>query len=166
VNELKKTWGGLPWLWITALVFILDQVTKYFASANLGYHQPVNVFPYFNFMLAHNKGAAFSFLNDASGWQRWFFTVIALGVSAVIVFWLKGLPSRDRWLAISLSLILGGALGNVWDRMILGYVIDFIDIYYVNWHWPAFNIADSAISIGATMLIIDALFFKKRGEVF
>ncbi len=161
MSELKTKWGGLIWLWITVLVFILDQFTKHLATENLGYHQPVNLLPFFNFTLAHNKGAAFSFLSDASGWQRWFFTVIALAVSVFIVFWMKKLSVKDRWLAIALSLILGGALGNVWDRSTLGYVIDFIDVFYGDYHWPIFNIADSAISIGATMLIIDALFFNK-----
>jgi len=161
VSDIKTKWGGLVWLWITILVLILDQVTKYLATENLGYHQPVNLLSFFNFTLVHNKGAAFSFLSDASGWQRWFFTVIALAVSVFIVYWLKTLSDKEKRLAIALSLILGGALGNVWDRMVLGYVIDFIDVFYEDWHWPAFNIADSAISIGATLLIIDALFSKK-----
>ena len=161
MGELQKKMGGLVWSWITLIVIALDQVTKYFASENLVYHRPVNIFPSFNFTLAHNKGAAFSFLDDASGWQRWFFTVIALGVSVMIIVWLKKLNERERWLAIALSLVLGGALGNVWDRMLLGYVVDFIDVYYGAWHWPAFNIADSAISIGAVMLIIEAFFFDK-----
>lgn len=164
MTDLKTKWGGLVWLWVTVLVIALDQLTKYLAQQNLGYHQPVNLFPSFNFTLAYNKGAAFSFLSDASGWQRWFFTVIALGVSIVIVVWMKKLTVRERWLAIALSLILGGALGNVWDRMTLGYVIDFIDVFYGDWHWPAFNIADSAISIGATMLIIDAFFLNSAGS--
>ena len=164
MGELQKKTGGLVWLWVTVLVIVLDQISKYLAVQNLGYHQPVNLFPSFNFTLAYNKGAAFSFLSDASGWQRWFFTVVALGVSAFIVIWMKKLTESEKWLAIALSLILGGALGNVWDRIVLGYVVDFLDVYYGDWHWPAFNIADSAITIGATMLVIEALFFKKHPD--
>lgn len=164
MKELREKIGGLYWSWIAVVVIVLDQITKYLATEHLVYHRPVNILPFFNFTLAHNKGAAFSFLNDASGWQRWFFTVIALGVSVFIVVWLKKLGERERWLAIALSLVLGGALGNVWDRIFLGYVIDFLDVFYGSWHWPAFNIADSAISIGATMLIIEAFFFKKPEE--
>ena len=147
----------LKWLWITLLVVVLDQVTKSVAASNLVLFQPVELFSGFNFTLMHNKGAAFSFLSDASGWQRWFFTVIALGVSIGILIWLKRLPSDHRLMAISLTFILGGALGNVWDRVLLGYVIDFIDVYYADYHWPAFNIADSAIFIGASLLIFDSL---------
>ncbi|WP_455200605.1 signal peptidase II [Kaarinaea lacus] len=147
----------LKWLWITVLVIVLDQVTKSVATANLIMFQPVEVFPGFNFTLMHNKGAAFSFLSDASGWQRWFFTAIAIGVSIGILIWLKRLPSDHRLMAISLTFILGGALGNVYDRVLLGYVIDFIDVYYAEYHWPAFNIADSAIFVGACLLIFDSL---------
>jgi signal peptidase II len=118
------------------------------------------VIPFFNLTLLHNTGAAFSFLSEAGGWQRWFFALVALIISAVILLWLKRLPRDKVWLAVALALVLGGALGNVWDRITLGYVIDFLDIYYQGWHWPAFNIADSAISVGAAMLIIDSL----RGE--
>jgi len=147
----------LKWLWITVIVVVLDQVTKSVAVSNLVLFQPVEVFPGFNFTMMHNKGAAFSFLSDASGWQRWFFTVIAIGVSIGILIWLTRLPSDHRLMAISLTLILGGALGNVWDRVLLGYVIDFIDVYYADYHWPAFNIADSAICVGAGLLILDSL---------
>jgi signal peptidase II len=149
--------GMLKWLWISLLVVALDQVTKSIAVDSLVLFQPVAVFPGFNFTLMHNQGAAFSFLSDASGWQRWFFTVIAIAVSTGIVIWLKRLPADHRLTAVSLTLILGGAVGNVWDRMLLGYVIDFIDVYYAAYHWPAFNIADSAITVGACLLIFDSL---------
>ncbi len=148
----------LKWLWLSAGVIGLDQLTKYWASQALHYHVPVPVMPSFNFTLMHNTGAAFSFLSDAAGWQRWFFAAVALGVSAALVVWLKRLPAGQRWLAVALALIIGGALGNLVDRLVFGYVIDFLDVYYGQWHWPAFNIADSAITVGAVILAVDALF--------
>ena len=156
--------GALKWLWITAIVIVLDQVTKLAVARAFTLHEQLPLTPWFNLTLAHNPGAAFSFLSDAGGWQRWFFTTIALGVSVAIVIWLKRLPASDRWMAVALALILGGALGNVWDRITLGYVIDFLDFYVGQWHWPVFNVADSAITIGAVMLGIDALFFAKEKE--
>lgn len=150
----------LKWSWVSLLVIILDQLTKLWASSALSYGEPVAVVPFFNLTLMHNTGAAFSFLSDAGGWQRWFFALVALVISAVILVWLKRLPSEKVLLALALALVLGGALGNVWDRIYLGYVVDFIDVYYQNLHWPAFNLADSAIFIGAVLLIIDSL----RGE--
>jgi signal peptidase II len=156
--------SGLIWLWVTVVVIVLDQLTKILASSNLGLHESVAVMPFFNFTLAHNTGAAFSFLSNASGWQRWFFTLIALVISVAICVWLRRLTSSDRWMSVSLTLVLGGALGNLWDRLTLGYVIDFLDFYYGSWHWPAFNIADSAITVGAVMLVIDGLFFHKAGS--
>ena len=152
----------LKWLWVTAVVIILDQLTKHMASEYLTLHQPVDIVPLVSLTLAHNTGAAFSFLNQASGRQRWFFIVLALVVSVVILFWMRGLPQNATRTAIPLALILGGALGNVWDRIQLGYVVDFIDVYYDQWHWPAFNVADSAISIGTVLLIIDALWGMRR----
>jgi signal peptidase II len=154
----------LKWLSISLLVVIADQITKSVAVSNLVLFQPVNVFSGFNFTLMYNEGAAFSFLSDASGWQRWFFTVIAIVVSVAIVFWLKSLPSGQRVTAIALTLILGGAIGNVWDRVMLGHVVDFIDIYYADYHWPAFNIADSAITVGAVLLVIDSLRHAKQDK--
>jgi len=142
----------------------LDLATKAVASHYLVLYQPVPVFPGFNWTLAHNSGAAFSFLASESGWQRWFFSVIALVVSIGITIWMKRLPSTQTWLAVALALVLGGAIGNLWDRVTLGYVVDFIDVYYQQSHWPAFNIADSAISIGAVLLIIDS-FRGERDEV-
>ncbi len=144
-------------LWLSLLVVVLDQLTKYLAAQFLQYSEPVNILPGFNLTLLHNTGAAFSFLRDAGGWQRWFFITLSTVVSIAIFIWLYTLPARKRWLACGLSLILGGAIGNLWDRIALGYVIDFIDVYYRHWHWPAFNIADSAITVGAVILFIDAL---------
>jgi signal peptidase II len=161
MSEFGARLGNLRWLWISVVVIALDQLTKIIATQTLQMHQPVAVFPLFNFTLAHNTGAAFSFLSEAGGWQRWFFTLIAIVVSTVIAVWLKRLRGDQVWLSVALTLILGGAIGNVWDRMTLGYVIDFLDFYYGDWHWPAFNVADSAITVGAIMLAIDALFLEK-----
>jgi signal peptidase II len=160
----------LKWLWLTVAVIILDLGSKAIISQHFSLYETMTVIPgWFNLTLAHNSGAAFSFLADESGWQRWFFAIIALIVSIVIFFWIKRLQAHERWVAISLALILGGALGNLWDRLTLGYVVDFLDVYYQNsqgkaMHWPAFNIADSAISIGAVMLIVDALFNKEQAQ--
>jgi len=121
------------------------------------------VMPLINLTLMHNTGAAFSFLGNAGGWQRWMFVTIALLVSAGLAWWLRQLPRGHTWLAVAIALILGGALGNAWDRIHLGYVVDFIDVYYGNLpHWPAFNVADSAISVGAVMLLLDAVRGKRR----
>lgn len=153
---------GLRWLWITILVLILDRVTKYFALQDLPPYAEVPVTNYFNFRLAYNKGAAFSFLDSASGWQAWLFGAIALSVSIGLLIWLSKLSSRQRWLCIALALVMGGALGNLSDRFLYGYVIDFLDFYVNDWHWPSFNIADSAICVGAVMLFFDALLMRKK----
>ncbi len=161
---------GLKWLWLSVLVICLDLWTKNLASQYLQIHEPVAVIPGFNLTLMHNYGAAFSFLGDAGGWQRWFFICLTLAVSAFIIIWLYGLKARQRWMASALAMILGGAAGNLWDRVTLGYVIDYIDISlsFLPWRlfnpWPAFNIADSAIFIGAAMLIIDAIWFSEAKE--
>ncbi len=150
----------LKWLWVSFGVLVLDQVTKQMAEQLLSWGQPMPVLPSFNLTLLYNTGAAFSFLHDAGGWQRWFFIVLALGVSLVLVNWLRKLHPDQRRMALALALILGGAIGNVIDRIWLGHVIDFIQVYYSDWYFPAFNLADSAISIGAALLIWDGLFGK------
>lgn len=147
----------LKWIWLAVVVIVLDQLTKYIASTSLEMHQAIAVMPMFNWTLMHNPGAAFSFLANEDGWQRWFFATIAIVVSVVIFLWIKKLEQHEKWQAIALALILGGAVGNVIDRIWLGYVVDFIQIYYQQWYWPAFNIADSAISIGVVMIIIDSI---------
>lgn len=154
----------LKWLWLSIAVIVADQLTKYLATDLLNYAEPVAVIPFFNLTLLHNTGAAFSFLSEAGGWQRWFFASMAIGVSVGIGIWLSRLDSKQRWLAIALALIVGGALGNLWDRLYFGYVVDFIDVYYQSYHWPAFNIADSAIFVGAGMLLIDGFFGKTSEE--
>lgn len=163
----------LKWLWLSAAVVVLDQVSKTLASQWLELYQSVEFIPLLQFTLLHNKGAAFSFLSSAGGWQRWLFTLLALFVSGVIVAWLRRLSAQERLQAAGLALILGGALGNVIDRIVLGYVVDFLDFYYpaeqclplfsqilapvAQCHWPAFNIADSAIFIGVVLLIVDSI---------
>lgn len=154
----------MRWLWLTAVVVILDQITKQWADRALEYFRPVAVIDgFFNFTLLYNKGAAFSFLSDAGGWQRWFFTALSAVISVVIFFWLRKLPAEKRLLAAGLALILGGAIGNLIDRSLFGHVIDFIDVYYGNYHWPAFNIADSAITLGAACLLVD-MFRESRDD--
>jgi signal peptidase II len=152
-----RTANALIWLWLSLLVVLLDQLTKAWATAHLEFNQPVTVLPFFDLRLLHNTGAAWSLLATAGGWQRWFLSGLAILVSGILVIWLSRIKPQQLWLACALALVLGGALGNVVDRIMYGYVVDFIDIYYQQWHWPAFNIADSAISVGAVMLLIDAL---------
>ena len=144
----------LQYLWLSLTVLVLDLYTKYLASSQLEYAIPVPVIPHFNLTLLHNTGAAFSFLASESGWQRWFFILLASGVSMALVRWVYVLKN-DRWLAVALCLVLGGALGNLYDRITLGYVVDFLHLYWDDFHFPALNIADSAISVGAAMLVLD-----------
>lgn len=148
-----------------ALVVIgLDQLTKALATGSLEYGQPVPVFSWFNLTLQHNTGAAFSFLSEAGGWQRYLFTGIAVAISAVLVAWLYRLPRNQRLLALSLALVLGGAVGNLWDRLVLGYVVDFISVHYAGYYFPAFNIADSAITAGAVGMILDSFLLRRPAD--
>ncbi len=158
--------GRLGWLVLSVLVLVIDQVSKAHFEGSLEMFQQIVVIPdYFSWTLAYNTGAAFSFLADGGGWQRWLFAVIAVVVSAVLVVWLKRLGRDDTWLAIALALVLGGALGNLYDRIALGHVIDFILVHWQNRHYfPAFNFADSAITVGAIMLALDMFKSKKTGE--
>lgn len=146
------------WLVLSGVIIVLDIWTKNLASTQLQYARPVEILPILNFTLLHNPGAAFSFLSDAGGWQRWFFTVISTVVSVVLLVWLLRLQRNEKLLALSLALILGGAIGNLYDRVSLGYVVDFISVHYAGWYFPAFNIADSAISVGAVLMILDMFF--------
>ena len=145
------------WLWLSLLIFLLDQGSKYLADEYLTYMQAVELLPVFDLTLVYNSGAAFSFLADAGGWQRWLFSGLALIVSLVLLLWVRRLDSTERLMAIALALILGGATGNLFDRITLGYVIDFISLHYRNYYFPSFNIADSAISLGAAVLVLDML---------
>jgi signal peptidase II len=154
----------LRWLWVSLCVIIIDQATKQIAEAQLTAHQAVNVMPYFDWYLTYNTGAAFSLLADAGGWQRWFFTIIAIVVSGVIVQWIRKLPGDEILTAISLSLILGGAIGNLIDRILLGHVVDYIQIWLGSIAFPALNIADAAISVGAVALILSSFFGAHKAE--
>jgi len=154
----------LNWLWISGLVVILDQITKWIADRSLELHVPVSVMPSFNFTLVYNSGAAFSFLSEAGGWQRWFFSLLTISICALLLIWLKRLDEHEKPAAIGLSLVLGGALGNLIDRLMYGYVIDFIQWYYYGYYWPTFNVADSAISVGATLLVVQGLFLHGKSQ--
>jgi signal peptidase II len=154
----------MKWFSLAGLVLILDQGSKWLADDLLGTREVVTLLPFLALRKAYNAGAAFSFLSDASGWQRWFFVGLALLVIGVLVAWLRRLPCGENRLAFALALILGGAAGNLIDRVLYGHVIDFIDLYYRDWHWPTFNIADSAITIGAALLLLDA-FLGRRAAV-
>ncbi len=153
------------WYGLALVVLVLDQWSKHWFSANLSYGQPWVITDFFNFTLLHNTGAAFSFLSDAGGWQRWAFGAIASVVSVVLVVWIARLEQGKTWEALALALILGGAVGNLYDRMVLGYVVDFIVVHYERHYWPAFNIADSGICVGAAMLIVDSFRSSKSDEV-
>ncbi|MBO4968069.1 MAG: signal peptidase II, partial [Pseudomonas sp.] len=158
--------GRLGWLWLTVLVLVIDLTSKVYFDNSLQMYQQIVVIPdLFSWTLAYNTGAAFSFLADSAGWQRWLFALIAVVVSAVLVVWLKRLGRNDTWLAIALALILGGALGNLYDRIVYGHVVDFILVHWQNrWYFPAFNFADSAICVGAVMLALDMFKSKKPEE--
>jgi signal peptidase II len=145
-----------PWLALAAVVIALDQVTKALIQARFEYGERLPVTGFFDLVLVFNRGAAFSFLSDADGWQRGFFIAVAVAASVLIVYLLRK-HAAERWFALGLALILGGALGNLWDRVALGHVVDFLLFHYRGWHWPAFNVADSAISVGAAILIVDGL---------
>ncbi|MBN0978166.1 lipoprotein signal peptidase [Pseudomonas sp. WS 5111] len=162
----SSRFGRLGWLALSLLVLVIDQVSKAHFEGTLEMFQQIVVIPdYFSWTLAYNTGAAFSFLADGGGWQRWLFALIAVVVSAVLVVWLKRLGRNDTWLAIALALVLGGALGNLYDRIALGHVIDFILVHWQNRHYfPAFNFADSAICVGAIMLALDMFKGNKPGE--
>lgn len=150
----------LRWLLLSLVVIVLDQLTKQLITANFSLYEVMPIAPMFNLTLAHNTGAAFSFLADHNGWQRWFFIGLASIVSVMLVIWLKRLKPTAKLEAFALSMIIGGAVGNVIDRIHYGYVIDFFDFYINQTHWPAFNVADAAICIGAIALIADSLFAK------
>jgi signal peptidase II len=154
----------LKWLWLSGLVVTLDQISKLAVVKAMNLYESVSVIPYFNLTYVHNTGAAFSFLSDAGGWQRWLFAILAASISVVLVVWLAKLKKHETLLAVSLALILGGAFGNLIDRIAYGYVIDFLDVYYQSWHWPAFNIADSAITLGVLLMLLESVGFGKVGD--
>ena len=149
---------AFAWLLFSVVIVVLDLWTKQIATDSLTLYRPVELTSWLNMTLAHNYGAAFSFLSDAGGWQRWLFTGLASVVTVVLVVWLLRLPANEKLTAAALSLVIGGAVGNLIDRIINGYVVDFIDVFYQNHHWPAFNLADSAITCGVILLLIDGIF--------
>ncbi|TCJ15372.1 lipoprotein signal peptidase [Parasulfuritortus cantonensis] len=158
---MTKPKSGLAWLWLAALVLALDQASKLAVVATLApYQDVVPLTGFFNLVHVHNTGAAFSLFADQPGWQRFFFIALALVAAAVIVDILRKVRGRARF-CIGLALILGGAVGNVVDRVLYGHVIDFLDVYAGAWHWPAFNVADSGITVGAVLLVLDAFQGKK-----
>ena len=160
----RGTAGPGAYLGLAALLVVVDQLTKWVAVDALDFGQRVPVIPgFFDFTLVYNRGAAFSFLAGADGWQRWFFTVVALVASGVIV-WLLHRHRGQPLFSFSLALILGGAIGNVIDRVLQGQVTDFVLLYWQGWHWPAFNVADMGITVGAVLLVLDELLRMRRAK--
>lgn len=164
MKTLTVKQSGLRWLWLAFMVFLLDIGSKYLVVKSIGYgwENRIELLPFFNLLYVHNYGAAFSFLSDASGWQRWFFSLIALGVSGILIYWMRNLSASEKMPNIAYALIIGGALGNLFDRLYYGYVIDFLDVYIGKYHWPAFNFADAAICIGAVLIVFDSVKQAKK----
>jgi signal peptidase II len=155
--------GKSAWLGLSVAVIVLDQLVKGYVSAQLRPFETVYVLPVFNIALYHNAGAAFSMLAGASGWQRWFFILLAVAVTALITTWLWRMPAKGgNWVAAGLALVAGGAMGNVWDRLANGYVVDFLQFHWQGWYFPAFNVADSCITVGAALLILDGLLLHRN----
>ncbi|MFT5788187.1 MAG: signal peptidase II [Shewanella sp.] len=148
--------SGLRWYWIVVLVFLADQLSKQWVLSSFELYDSVELLPIFNFTYVRNYGAAFSFLSDAGGWQRWLFTFVAVGFSVLLSVWLRQQPSKMWRLNLAYTLVIGGALGNLVDRLQHGFVVDFLDFYWNSSHFPAFNIADSAICVGAGLIILDS----------
>jgi signal peptidase II len=161
-NVFMPKFPKLKWLWLAALAIGLDQASKIAIDKSFQLYESISVMPFFNLTYVHNTGAAFSFLSEAGGWQRWFFAALAIIMSTIMTIWLTRLKENETLLAVALSLILGGAIGNLIDRLFYGYVIDFLDVYYGTYHWPAFNIADSAITIGVALMLVES--FKSQEE--
>lgn len=165
VASVSRRSASLPLFGLLVVLIIgLDQITKYLCSTYLGYAEIWPVFPGFDLLLVHNSGAAFSFLDQASGWQRWILSAISLGVSIGIATWLYRVPRQQVLLAVALSMILAGALGNLYDRVMLGYVVDFISVYAGSWRFATFNVADAAISTGAALLALDVVLGREKND--
>ena len=162
-TSVNKAGNMLPWLGLALLIIIADQLTKMLIIGNYRLGDATFITSFFNIVRAHNTGAAFSFLASAGGWQRWFFTGIGIA-AAIFIVWLLRSHSAQKLFSFALACILGGAVGNVIDRSLHGYVVDFLDFHWANWHFPAFNVADSAISIGAVCLILDELLRVRRAR--
>lgn len=151
--------SGLTWLWLTIIALVIDQVSKQWVANSMELLDSIKLLPIFSITYIHNPGAAFSFLADQGGWQRWFFTLIALTASIIFAIWLAKTPKKNTVLSIALALMLSGAIGNLIDRVLFGYVIDFIDFHWAGYTFPIFNLADSAIFLGAVLMVFDS--FKK-----
>ncbi len=149
-------------MWLSTALLALDQTSKWLVSSWLILYQEITITTFFSITLTHNRGAAFSFLADASGWQRWFFIIVSVVVTIVLLIWLKRLNQAARLEAVAISIILGGALGNMIDRLFHGYVIDFMDFYWRSYHFPTFNVADSALCIGVALLLLDNVTTKAK----
>ena len=150
--------GKSAWLLLSLAVILVDQASKWFVAAHMTPFQTVYVLPVFNIALLHNTGAAFSMLAGASGWQRWVFMALAVVVASLIAVWLARMPRGGaRWIAAALALVAGGAVGNVIDRLAYGYVVDFLQFHWQGWYFPAFNAADSAITVGAAIFLLEGL---------
>ncbi|EGP20190.1 signal peptidase II [Halomonas sp. TD01] len=161
-NQWPPMRRPLRWLWLAVVIIVLDLLTKPPPSHFLNYAQPVEVLPFFNLTLLHNTGAAFSFLADHPGWQRWFFALIAIGASIGLTVWLSRIRADEKLLAVALPLIIGGALGNLYDRLVHGYVVDFLSFHAAGWYYPAFNVADIGITLGAVGLIWESVMGDRR----
>ena len=161
-NLFRET--GLRWFWLTLLCLVVDQITKHWVAGSFDYRETLAVLPFFNLTYVHNPGAAFSFLADQGGWQRWFFTAIASIASIVFIVWMAKTPKNQKMLSIAFALILSGALGNLIDRVLFGYVIDFLDFHWAGYHFAAFNVADSVIFIGAALMILDSFIQTDNNE--
>lgn len=164
MTAVIKNRTGLIWLWLAIAAFLIDQGSKLYIVEHFQLGESVNLLPVFNFTYARNYGAAFSMLADAGGWQRWLFGLIAVSVSGLLIYWLKNQKASQYWSNISYALILGGALGNLYDRIMHGYVIDFLHAYWNNNHFPIFNLADVWICIGAAMLVLEAIMENKTDK--
>jgi signal peptidase II len=152
----------MRWLSVSFLVIVLDQITKYIAESQLDLYQSIPVTSFFNITLAYNTGAAFSMFAHHSGWQRWVLSAVAIAASVMLFTWLRQLKAEERWQSCAIVLVLGGAIGNLIDRLLYGHVIDFLDFYWRTYHYPAFNVADSAITVGAIMLGLTLFGYKAK----
>jgi signal peptidase II len=164
-EPLVKPKTGLIWGWLSLIVVALDQLTKWYVVGRFELYEILPVGPFLDLTRLHNEGAAFGLLAEAGGWQRWFFLGLATAIALLVLYWLRTLPARGQaWLTIGLALILGGAMGNAWDRFTDGYVVDYLHFHWGEHFFPAFNVADIGITTGAIMLIIDALLHTKRSK--
>jgi len=154
----------LRFVWVSLVVVLADQLTKFWILANFQEYQVVEVWPVFNLTLVYNTGAAFSFLADAGGWQRYLFAGLALVVSLILFFWLKGMQAQERLTAWAVALVLGGAVGNLIDRLVYGKVVDFLQWHWEHHYFPTFNLADSAITLGVILLLIDTFLPDRKSQ--